>query len=61
MTSRERKSSNNKKKYIFKDGNHILSPLNSKNISLNFISSNKKERRRRTKNKRGGREEEKFI
>lgn len=43
MTSRERKSSNNKKKYIFKDGNHILSPLNSKNISLNFISSNKKE------------------
>ena len=33
----------NKKNYIFKGGNFILSPLNSKNISLNFISANKKE------------------
>ena len=45
MSSKERHR--NKKRYIFKGGNFILSPLNSSNISLNFISSNKKE----TKNK----------
>ena len=33
----------NKNRYIFKGGNFILSPLNSKNVSLNFISANKKE------------------
>ena len=41
MSSQDRHR--NKKRYIFKSGNFILSPLNSKNISLNFISSNKKE------------------
>ena len=41
MSSQDRHR--NKKRYIFKGGNFILSPLNSKNISLNFISSNKKE------------------
>ena len=40
MSSQERHR--NKKRYIFKGGNFILSPLNAKNISLNFISSNKK-------------------
>ena len=41
MSSQERHRNN--KKYVFKGGNFILSPLNPKNISLNLISANKKE------------------
>ena len=43
MSSQERHR--NKKRYVFKGGNFILSPLSSKNISLNFINTNKKENR----------------
>jgi len=39
MSSEERPR--NKKYYVFKGGNFILSPLNSKNISMNFINANK--------------------
>ena len=41
MSSKERHR--NKKNLIFKGGNFILSPLNSNNISFNFINKNKKE------------------
>ena len=41
MSSQERHR--NKKNFVFKGGNFILSPLNSKNISLNFINTNKKD------------------
>ena len=41
MSSQERHRNN--KKYVFKGGNFILSPLNPKNISFNLISANKKE------------------
>ena len=46
MSSKERHR--NKKNLIFKGGNFILSPLNSNNISLNFINTNKKDNK--TKN-----------
>ena len=46
MYSKERHR--NKKNLIFKGGNFILSPLNSNNISLNFINTNKKDNK--TKN-----------
>lgn len=45
MSSQERH--NNKKRYVFKGGNFILSPLNSNNISLNFISESRKEKKKK--------------
>ena len=39
MSSEERLR--NKKHYVFKGSNFILSPLNTKNISMNFINANK--------------------
>ena len=39
MSSEERPR--NKKHYVFKGSNFILSPLNTKNISMNFINANK--------------------
>ena len=41
MSSKERHR--NKKNLVFKGGNFILSPLNSNNISLNFINTTKKD------------------
>ena len=41
MSSQERHR--NKNRYVFKGGNFILSPLNSKNIYMNYISTNRKE------------------
>ena len=45
MSSQERH--NNKKRYVFKGGNFFLSPLNTNNISLNFISESRKEKKKK--------------